>query len=62
MSDEDDTYDKLRRTPAPILVNILFAMPRDGWYYLARDEKKREEFLNGHGWTYQEWITWIVNN
>lgn len=62
MPDEDDTYNKLRKTPGETLQNILLSMPRDEWFVTAVDEGKRNALLARHGWTYDDWIKWIVNH
>lgn len=61
MSDEDDTFNKLRIMPGETLVNIIMSLPGDTWYRIAQDEDAREAYLNQYGWTYSDWLKWVVN-
>lgn len=62
MYHEDDTFNRLRRTPIHEVTDLVIHLNKicadDQW---REWNEKRIKLLNSHGWTLDEWIEGLTN-
>ena len=61
INDEDRTFLLLKRLPFDDLRSMINSMPAEFFLSIKNDEAARDNFLFGHGWTFNEFLDEVKN-